>query len=387
MSVLLLIILWLVSFTFSFGVATFIFITMRHAAERPWQIKMSDYKPRISILVPTYNEAEIVRLKLENLARVKYPKNLMQIIVVDSNSEDQTVNIVSDFIKHHSLSNFQVLVQSERMGKSPALNFALKHCNGDVVIVSDVDCFWPSDILEKALPFLADPSVGAVSGPKILLNPNHTWVTKTEDVYLNSMNIMKLGESKIGSTLLFEGGFSAYKREAFTSFDPYNTGSDDCGTVIKLIENGYRALLVPEARFYSAFPINWKGKLKIKIRRANQLVKVFWKYAFLLFDGRIKSSKRTVVQGILLYIIGPLMFALFIITTVGLLMNFPYLILLLSILLVPKIGVYALEVFQNYFLLLIAMLMVAINKKFVIWSQPEDRMFFKEEVLRAYKLI
>lgn len=387
MRVFLIIVLWLVSFTFSFGFAAFIFIITKHAAERPWQIGRADYKPRISILVPTYNEAEIIRLKLKNLVRVKYPKNLMQIIVVDSNSDDQTVNIVSDFVKHNSLSNFQVLVQSERMGKSAALNFALKHCSGDVVIVSDVDCFWPSDILEKALPFLADPSVGAVSGPKILLNPNHTWVTKTEDAYLNSMNIMKLGESKIGSTLLFEGGFSAYKRKALISFDPYNTGSDDCGTIIKLIENGYRALLIPEAGFYSAFPITLKGKLEIKIRRANQLVRVFWKYARLLFKGRIRSSRRTVVQGVLLYIGGPLMFAIFITTTVGLLMNFPYLILLLSILLFPKIGMYALEVVQNYFLLLAAMLIAAINKKFVIWSKPEDRAFLKEEVLRNYKLI
>lgn len=377
----------MVSFVFSFGVAAFIFITMKYAAQRPWQIKISDYKPRISILVPTYNEAKIVRLKLENLARVKYPKNLMQIIVVDSNSEDQTVNIVSDFIKRHSLSNFQVLVQRERMGKSAALNFALKHCNGDVVIVSDVDCFWPSDILEKALPFLADPSVGAVSGPKILLNPNYTWVTKTEDVYLNSMNVMKLGESKIGSTLLFEGGFSAYKRKALTSFDPYNTGSDDCGTIIKLIENGYRALLVPEAKFYSAFPVTWKGKVKIKIRRANQLIRVFWKYTHLLLGGCIKSSRSIVVQGVFLYIIGPLMFALFIMTTIALLINFPYLALLLLIFSVPKIGAYMFEVVQNYFLLLAAILMATVDKKFLIWSKPEDRVFLKENMLRNYQLI
>ncbi|MEM2507576.1 MAG: glycosyltransferase [Nitrososphaeria archaeon] len=387
MSVLFLIILWTVSFIFSFGVATLIFITMKRAARKPWQIKIHDYKPKISILVPTYNEADIIRLKLENLIRLKYPTDLMQVIVVDSNSTDQTVNIVKNFIEQHSLNNFKVLVQTERMGKSAALNFALKYCNCDVVIVSDADCFWPPNILEKALPFLADPSVAAVSGPKILLNPNSTRVTKLEDFYLNSMNLMKLGESKVGSTLLFEGGFGAYKMKALTSFDPYNTGSDDCGTVIKLIENGYRALLVPEARFYSAFPITWKGKVGIKIRRANQLVRVFWKYMCLLFASRIKCSIRTVVQGILLYIIGPLMFVLFVMTTAALIIIFPYLSLLLFVFLIPKIGAYVLEVVQNYLLLLAAMLMAVLNKKFVIWIKPKDRVLIKESMLRNYQLI
>ncbi|MEM2507221.1 MAG: glycosyltransferase family 2 protein, partial [Nitrososphaeria archaeon] len=189
------------------------------------------------------------------------------------------------------------------------------------------------------------------------------------------------------STLLFEGGFSAYKRKALTSFDPYNTGSDDCGTIIKLIENGYRALLVPEAKFYSAFPVTWKGKVKIKIRRANQLIRVFWKYTHLLLGGCIKSSRSIVVQGVFLYIIGPLMFALFIMTTIALLINFPYLALLLLIFSVPKIGAYMFEVVQNYFLLLAAILMATVDKKFLIWSKPEDRVFLKENMLRNYQLI
>jgi cellulose synthase/poly-beta-1,6-N-acetylglucosamine synthase-like glycosyltransferase len=131
--------------------------------------------------------------------------------------------MVHEFIRQRLGDNFQILMQSERRGKSAALNFALKSCDGEVVVISDADCFWPSDILQNALPFLADPTVGAVSGPKILLNSEQSWVTKSENTYLNSMNLMKLGESKVGSTLLFEGGYSAYKREALNSFDPYKT--------------------------------------------------------------------------------------------------------------------------------------------------------------------
>jgi cellulose synthase/poly-beta-1,6-N-acetylglucosamine synthase-like glycosyltransferase len=360
---------------------------MRRAAKKPWNLKIDyNYRPKISILVPTYNEASIIRYKLENLIKVNYTRDLMQIIVVDSNSEDQTVDIVYDFIRQHPDFNIQILRENERRGKSAALNFALKSCEGEVIVVSDADCFWPSDILEKALPFLSDPTVGAVSGPKVLLNSSQSWVTRSEDAYLNSMNLMKLGESKVGSTLLFEGGFGAYKREALVSFDPYNTGSDDCGTVIKLIEDGYRVLLIPEARFYSTFPISWRGKLNVKLRRANQIVRVFRRYFNLFLRMDTRNSKRVIFQWILLYFISPIAFVLLVGSTIILLLNFPYFAFLFLFFLIPPVRVYFFEIVQSYLLIFMSILTI-VKRRFVIWDKPEDRVFLQEKMLQEHGLI
>ncbi|MEM4713403.1 MAG: glycosyltransferase, partial [Candidatus Bathyarchaeia archaeon] len=330
---------------------------------------------------------DVIRFKLENLIKVKYPEDLMQIIVVDSNSQDQTVDMVKTFMAQCPRNNIQVLVENERRGKSAALNFALKKCKGNVVIVSDADCFWPSDIMEKTLPFLADPSIGAVSGPKVLLNPDQTWVTRTEDSYLNSMNMVRVGESKVGSTLLFEGGFSAYRKELLDSFDPYDTGSDDCGTIVALVEKGYRAICVPEARFYSTFPKSWREKIDIKMRRANQLVRVLWKYLGLLLRGRVRVSKRIIVQGIFIYLISPIMFIALAVTTACLLFNFPYLSLAFLVFLIPHVGLYLFELIQSYLILFVSMFAVLMNKKFVMWKKPRDRLLLQEDVLRKYQLI
>jgi cellulose synthase/poly-beta-1,6-N-acetylglucosamine synthase-like glycosyltransferase len=381
-------ILWFIFCFLSFGVLGFYFVLMRKATMKPWQLRIDEkYMPRISILVPTYNESDVIHFKLENLRKVEYPMDLTQIIIVDSNSGDQTVDIVNNFVAQHPEIHVEVIVESERKGKSAALNLALKNCKGDVVIVSDADCFWPSDILRKALPFLADPNVGAISGPKILLNPNQSWVTKTEDAYLDSMNLMKLGESKIGSTLFFEGGFSAYKREVLESFDPYNTGSDDCGTIINLAKKGFRAIFVPEARFYTAFPFLWKEKVSMKIRRANQLVRVLWRYVYLLFRRRIKGPKRVIIQGFFNYVVGPLMFIALIATTILLLFSFPYFALIFLILLIPTVGSYFLEVVQNYVVLVLSIFAAVFGKKFLIWKKTGDRVLLKEDMLRRHGLI
>lgn len=382
------IILWFVLCFLSFGVLGLNFLLLKRAASKPWKLSINkDYSPRVSILVPTYNESDVIRFKLENLSKTKYPKDLAQIIVVDSKSDDRTVDIVKDFATQHPEVNIQVLEETERKGKSAALNLALKHCDGDVVLVSDADCFLPPDVLRKTLPFLADPQVGAISGPKILLNPKQSWVTKTEDAYLNSMNLMKLGESKVGSTLFFEGGFSAYRKEALESFDPYNTGSDDCGTVISLVEKNSKAIFVPEARFYTAFPILWKEKADMKIRRANQLVRVIWTYIRLLFRGRIKGPKRVIIQDSLSYVVGPLMFIALIPTTILLLSSFPYFALIFLVLLVPKVGSNFFEVIQNYVVLVLSIFAAVFGKKFLVWKKPKDRALLKEDMLRQYGLI
>jgi len=384
----LLIFLWLIFFMLSFGVAGVIYVKMKMAAKKPWRLKIDyDYKPKISILVPTYNEAGIIRYKLKNLIKVNYPKDSMQIIVVDSNSMDETVNIVYKFIEQYPETNIQVLRQNEARGKSAALNFALKYCEGEIVIVSDADCFWPSDILTNALPFLADPIVGAVSGPKVLLNPNQSWITEMENIYVNSHNLVKLGESKIHSTVFFEGGFGAYKRDFLESFDPYNTGADDSGTVIKFIEKKLRALLIPEAKFYSAFPITWREKLNIKIRRANQLVRVFATYAKLLYRKRIKCSKAVILQNIFLYLFAPFMFISLLVATVFLLSNFPHFGLIFLVLIIPKVRLYVFEITQNYFILLIAIFSVMLGRKITFWDKPKDRILLTEDVLHRYKLI
>jgi len=372
----------------SFGPAGFIFLYMKNKSKRSWPTKVDDnFKPRISVMVPTYNESSIISFKLANLCRLVYPKDKMEIVVVDSNSSDNTAEIVRQFSRKEPQINIEVLVEKERRGKSHALNYALGHCKGDVIIVSDADCFWPSDILGKAMPFLADATVGAIGGPKILLNSNQTWVTRMEERYLKSANDLRLGESKAGSTVFLEGGFSAFKKETFGRFDPYLTGSDDCGTVIQVVEKNLRTMLVKEGEFYSTFPVSLRGKLGIKLRRANQLVRVFARYLSLLVKGKVKTTKRTIVPNVFLYLISPISFAILIVLTVFMVLNFPFLLFLFALLIVPRIRFYFYEILESNMLLLVATLGVVMDKRFSIWSQPEDRAWLTRETLSRFNLI
>jgi poly-beta-1,6-N-acetyl-D-glucosamine synthase len=382
------IIIWVSFCILSLGPPVSIFLYMKLQSKKPWPTSVDkNYRPKISIIVPTYNESSIIRFKLINLSRLKYPKDLSEIIVVDSNSSDNTVEIVRQFLEKEKDHKTKIIVEEKRQGKSHALNNALQYCNGDVIIISDADCFWPDVLLEQALPFLADPTVGAISSPKILLNLNETWVTRVEGTFLKSAYLLRLGESKSGSTAFFEGGFACFKKDSLDRFDPYGTGSDDNGTVIGVIEKNNRAMLVPDGEFFATFPSSFGGKIDVKLRRANQLVRLFKKYLDLLVKRKLKNTKQTIIPNIFLYLFSPLAFLILVGLSVFLVSIFPWLLIFLFLLAFPQIRFYSYQLFENNILLLTATFEIIVGKSFTIWNKPDDRIWLTEKKLRESDLI
>jgi len=386
----ILIFLWVFFALLSFGLLGVNYVFMKRAVNKPWNVRIDkEYLPRVSILVPTFNEGQIIGYKIRNLSKLEYPKNLMQIIFVDSNSSDSTIAQIIEFIDNNKeKGEIKLLIEKQRRGKSAALSYALKSCDGEIVIISDADCFWPSNILNNAIPYMADSNVGALSGPKRLLNSEDSHVTKSEAAYLQLMSLMKEAESKISSTLLFEGGFSAFKRGVIDCFDPYNTGSDDCGTVIGVLEKNYRAIMVPEAEFFTVFPKTWSEKLKIKVRRANQLIRVLGKYASLLARGKIKTGKGLIMKNLLVYFLAPFAFLFLIATTIWLLFKTPiFVVPLFFFLIVPKARGLILEASLNFLIIVYAIFLSIFKRKFVVWKQPKDRPLLSEKILLQKRLI
>lgn len=382
-----LLIVWIFLCSVFIGVPSVYYLYMKHNASRPWNLKVDkDYTPRVTILIPTYNEGSIVKLKLENLLKLDYPKDLIQCIVVDSASTDKTLEKVGDFVSEHPEMKIEVLREKNRSGKSAALNHALKSATGDVVIVSDADCFLPPDILGKALPYLADPLVGAVVGKEVLLNQDLSWVTKTEKAYRDSVFTIRLGESKSYSTIFFEGGFSAYKRQFLDEFDC--TGSDDSGTALSVVQKNVRTILLPEAAFFTAFPESLRGRVIIKMRRAGQLMRIWGRCIGLLLEKRLRLPKRIVIAEVFLYILNPIIFGALVFTTFLLILEYPIFLAFSLLLLIPKIRYYFMEVTQDNLILLSAMVSTVFNKRYVTWIKAEgSRSHLTEDLLKNMKLI
>jgi cellulose synthase/poly-beta-1,6-N-acetylglucosamine synthase-like glycosyltransferase len=350
------------------------FAYVQNSARKLWKLKIDRaFQPEISIFIPVHNEEGAIGSKLENIKDVSYPREKIEVIVADDASEDKTLKIVEDFVENNPELNIKVARQNPRAGKSAALNKALVSSAHPIVIVSDADTRWSPDILQKALPYLADPKVGAVTGTGINRNVSQSWVTKGEETYLNFAYLLRLGESKIHSTIRFEGGFCAYKKEAFEKFD-CETGSDDSGTALEVVQKGYRAILVPEAVFYTEFPTRLVGKLRIKARRANQLISLCAKCLGLMLKGQLSLPKKIAVPEMVLFFLNPILLLGLIVGSVVIVALYPLsLFSLVLVLFIAGLLLFArkifVEILLNNLILFYALATFLFGKRYVTWEK------------------
>jgi len=386
-----LICLWMILFLFFVCVPSFYFLYLRKISTKNWNINAdSNYLPSVTIMVPMHNEEKVIRLKLENLAKLVYPKEKMQILLVDDASTDRTLREISEFSKS-ALVDFTVVTSASRQGKMKALNNALKYATGEIIIISDSDAFLSPDILLKTMPFFADCSVGALISKEELINPKISWVSETEKFYFDLVyGIIKLGESKIHSTIMFHGGFAAYRRSFLQKFD---VEADDTGTALDIVQRGGRTIMVPEAVSYSLEFAAWRDKFNAKVRRATQNLKTWVKCFSLLLKRKLMLPWKIAIPGIFLYLFNPIIFLLLLITTFYMMLTLPLFALLLASMItftltIKRLRVIFIEVIQNHVFLLLAIIGLLTRRNIILWKTAQhSRAIITREMLETLSLV
>ena len=137
------------------------------------------YQPTVSVLIPARNEEKVIRRILQRMTELTYPKEKLEVIVIDDASTDQTSEIAEEFAKEHEY--IKVAHRSPEdggKGKPAALNHGLKYVTREIVCCFDADYYPQRDILEKLTVCFKDPKVGAVQGRVTVLNEPNTLVTR-----------------------------------------------------------------------------------------------------------------------------------------------------------------------------------------------------------------
>jgi cellulose synthase/poly-beta-1,6-N-acetylglucosamine synthase-like glycosyltransferase len=131
----------------------------------------SEYKPKVSIIVPAWNEEVGIITTIQGLLKSNY-KNV-EILVVDNASTDNTAKNVIKLIETHEKKlqknseklDIKVKYLLERtQGKGHALNTGLIVATGDIIMSIDADCYVPPDTVGNFVRYFADPTVMAAVG-------------------------------------------------------------------------------------------------------------------------------------------------------------------------------------------------------------------------------
>jgi poly-beta-1,6-N-acetyl-D-glucosamine synthase len=336
------------------------------------------YKPNVTLIIATYNERAVIEKKLENIQELDYPENALQVIVVDSASNDGTLEVCKSFLAGHK-SRFPITLisEKERLGKSHALNFALKHSDGDIIATSDADSFWENDALRKAISYFADPSIGAVTGREKLSNIQKSINTLSEGLYRGFYYTLRLGESNIHSTLIVQGELALYRRKAFVEFENRPGYSDDIGTVINIVSNGYRCIFVPEAVFYDTAAFSLKGRLMLKSRRAEHLIAGVVRSLKLKMNGKLPLSSVVVFFNFYFHVISPFLLIIAVLATIAIyLVDFRFLwyfgIFLVPVLVLQKPRIFAFSYLTSNIALMMGLFHHITRKQSATWPKIDE---------------
>ena len=246
-------------------------------------------KTKITMVIPTYNEELAIGGKLHNLIEQTYPLNLIEFIVIDSNSHDKTVEIVKRFMLEHPELDIKVIEEIKRLGKSTAVNkaFSSARSQSEIIMMTDVDVYLEKDAIEEVVSSFGDPTVGAVCGRQVIINPQESKETKMEATYQRFYEKLRIGESVIDSTPLFEGQFAAYRASVMQGENVReNANADDCQLAITVRRKGFKAIYDEQAVFYEYAPPDRASLQLQKVRRGQGLARLFWQNKDMIFKKK-----------------------------------------------------------------------------------------------------
>ncbi len=347
----------------------------RIASNRGYQLKLKlQEEPTVSILIPTYNESSVIEKKLRNIRETAYPKEKLQVLVVDGASNDNTVELAKNALKSSQLQG-SVIEESSRKGKSFGLNVALKQASGDLICISDAECIWEKNALRNASKYFSDPSIGSVSGIHEITGPHEMLSVGVENSYRSIYRSLRIAESKLDSTPIAEGEIQLFRRNDLASFDT-NVGGDDTSAALSMVGKGLRAISAQDVIFYEPAPIEWRSRFTQKIRRGQHILQAFVSHRDLLFKPSIFSSVIFPME-FFLYIVNPILFVPFVILAAMFLASNLSLLLVTSagalvVVLVPFLRSAAATYLSNNLTMLAAILQEIRGQKQLTWTKIQD---------------
>ncbi len=198
--------------------------------------------PRISIVVPAYNEEPAIRRTIDSLLALDYPADRRQILVVSDASTDGTDAAVCSYAEQ----GVELLRLPKRCGKTAAENAALAHLTGIIIVNTDATIRILPPSLKPLIRVFQDPTVGVASGRDVSVGNIADDANDGESGYVGyEMNVRSL-ETRVGSIVGASGCFYAIRLEIHERLVPAAL-SRDFASALTAREQGLRAVSVDDA--------------------------------------------------------------------------------------------------------------------------------------------
>jgi cellulose synthase/poly-beta-1,6-N-acetylglucosamine synthase-like glycosyltransferase len=276
---------WLFFFAIALGIARALFMTVlalldRKSGERA---PKDAPQPLVSVIIPAYNEERVILASIERVLASNYPE--LELIVADDGSRDATSALVAQHFDADPRVRLLTLVNG---GKASALNRALTHARGEIIIALDADTQFLPDTIAKLVRWFADPAIGAVAGNARVGNRINL-VTRWQAIeYVTAQNVERRALDALAAITVVPGAVGAWRRAALDAVGGYpeDTLAEDQDLTIAIQRKKWRIAYDVEAIALTEAPQTLRALAKQRYRWSFGTLQCLWKHRAVLRSGR-----------------------------------------------------------------------------------------------------
>ena len=235
--------------------------------------------PPVTVQLPIYNERYVVERLIDEVVKVEYPKELLQIQVLDDSTDD-TAPFAEALVERYRALGYPIEYhhRTNRHGyKAGALQEGLETATGEFVAVFDADFCPPADFLLRTIHHFADPKIGVVQTRWSYLNRDYNFLTEVEAMLLDGHFILEHGaRSRAGYFFNFNGTAGILRKAMITDAGgwQHDTLTEDSDLSYRAQLNGWRFVYLPGLDCPSELPVEMHGFQVQQSRWAKGLTQV-----------------------------------------------------------------------------------------------------------------
>ena len=238
----------------------------------------------VSVIMPCYNGARTIGAAIEHVLQLNYPKEMLEIIVIDDLSKDNSVEVIKKYTKKYS--NVRLIINKRNSGgAAEPTNIGIKHAKYDYVVVADDDSFPEKDALIKMIGFLqADKKVGGVTCAVLARNPEN-FIQKLQAIEYSVIAFNRKLFDMIDSVYVTPGPFALYRKKTLIEIGMFDTKNltQDIEIVWKMLSHGYMARMCLDTHVKSETPRTFGMWFRQRVRWNIGGLQTMLKYKHLVF--------------------------------------------------------------------------------------------------------
>jgi cellulose synthase/poly-beta-1,6-N-acetylglucosamine synthase-like glycosyltransferase len=229
-----------------------VYLYMKNKDKVPAPLPPLTVLPRVTVQLPIFNEMYVADRVIASICELDYPKELLQIQVLDD-STDETTGIAELAVRRHAARGFDIryLHRVDRTGyKAGALDAGLREATGEFIAIFDADFVPSPDFLIRTLPYFeTDPRVAMVQARWGHINQDYSLLTKIQSILLDAHFVLEHGgRNRAGCFFNFNGTAGIWRREAIPDAGgwQHDTLTEDLDLSYRAQLRGWRFIFLPD---------------------------------------------------------------------------------------------------------------------------------------------